>query len=172
MHPLLFLFLKKEPYLLAQIYDVSALIEIFRKAFRKGMFIIPEEVSVQGTIESPLPGRIDGNVKGDINTQGMLIIGRSGNVRGNIHAANLIAYGKIFGDIFVSNKAVISNKAYIKGDITALILEVEEEAIIDGAIHKDLSDPDAVIPPDPAEEEIEELPPPPPPEEEKNTTWF
>ena len=51
-----------------------------------------------------------------------------------------------------------------------LILEVEEEAIIDGVIHKDLSDPEAVIPPDPAEDEIEETPPPP--EEEKNTTWF
>ena len=134
------------------------------------MFIIPDEVSVQGTIESPLPGRIDGNVKGDVHTQGMLIIGKTGNVRGNIHAADLIAYGKVFGNIYVSNKAVISHKAYVKGDITALILEVEEEAIIDGVIHKDLSDPEAVIPPDPAEEEIEETPPPP--EEEKNTTWF
>lgn len=170
MPPLLYLFLKKEPYLLAQIYDVSALIEIFRKAFRKGMFIIPEEVSVQGTIESPLPGRIDGNFRGDIHTQGMLIIGKSGQIRGNIHATNLITYGKVFGDIYVSNKAVISNKAYVKGDITALVLEVEEEAIIDGIIHKNLSDPEAVIPPDP-EEEIEETPPPPP-EEEKNTTWF
>jgi cytoskeletal protein CcmA (bactofilin family) len=147
---------------------VSALIEIFRKAFRKGMFIIPEEVSVQGTIESPLPGRIDGNVRGDVNTLGMLIIGKTGSIRGNIHAADLIAYGKVFGDIYVTNKAVISNKAYIKGDITALVLEVEEEAIIDGTIHKNLSDPEAIIPSEP-EDEIEETPPP---EEEKNTTWF
>jgi cytoskeletal protein CcmA (bactofilin family) len=134
------------------------------------MFIIPEEVSVQGTIESPLPGRIDGNVRGDINTQGMLIIGKNGHVRGNIHAANLIAYGKVFGDIYVSNKAVISNKAYVKGDVTALILEVEEEAIIEGAIRKNLADPETVIPHDP-EAEIEQ-PAPPPDEEEQTTTWF
>jgi cytoskeletal protein CcmA (bactofilin family) len=149
---------------------VSALIEIFRRAFRKGMFIIPEEVSVQGTIESPLPGRIDGHVRGDVNTLGMLIIGKSGNIRGNIHAANLIAYGKVFGDVFVSNKAVISNKAYIKGDITALILEVEEEAVIEGAIRKNISDPEAVIPHDP-ESEIDTTIPPPP-EDEQTTTWF
>jgi cytoskeletal protein CcmA (bactofilin family) len=169
MPPLLSLFLKKEPYLLAQIYDVSALIEIFRKAFRKGMFIIPEDVSVQGTIESPLPGRIDGNVRGDVNTLGMLIIGKTGNIRGNIHAADLIAYGKVFGDIFVSNKAVISNKAYIKGDVTALILEVEEEAIIEGAIRKNLADPETIIPLDP-ESELDKTVPPP--EDEQTTTWF
>ena len=169
MPPLLYLFLKKEPYLLAQIYDVSALIEIFRKAFRKGAFVIPEEVSVQGTIESPLPGRIDGNVRGDVNTLGMLIIGKSGNIRGNIHAANLIAYGKVFGDIYVSNKAVISNHAYIKGDITALVLEVEEEAIIEGAIRKNIADPEAIIPPDP-ESEIDKTVLPP--EDERTTNWF
>jgi cytoskeletal protein CcmA (bactofilin family) len=170
MPPLLSLFLKKEPHLLAQIYDVSAIIEIFRKAFRKGMFLIPEQVSVQGTIESPLPGRVDGNVRGDVNTTGMLIIGKTGNIRGNIHATDLIAYGRVFGDIFVSNKAVISNKAYIKGDITALILEVEEEAIIEGAIRKNVPDPETIIPHDPESEAdnaaaAED-------EEEKNTTWF
>ncbi|SFE52227.1 Polymer-forming protein [Chitinophaga sp. CF118] len=133
------------------------------------MFLIPEEVSVQGTIESPIPGRIDGNVRGDVNTMGMLIIGKSGNIRGNIHATNLIAYGRVFGDVFVTNKAVISNKAYIKGDITALILEVEEEAIIEGAIRKNVSDPDTIIPPDP-ESEINKTNPPPP--DEKATTWF
>lgn len=133
------------------------------------MFIIPEEVSVQGTIESPLPGRIDGNVRGDVNTSGMLIIGKSGNIRGNIHAANLIAYGKVFGDIFVSNKAIISNKAYIKGDVTALILEVEEEAIIEGAIRKNIADPETIIPADP-EGEIDKAALPP--EDEKTTTWF
>jgi cytoskeletal protein CcmA (bactofilin family) len=134
------------------------------------MFIIPEEVSFHGTIESPLPGRIDGNVRGDINTEGMLIVGKSGNIRGNIHAANLITYGKVFGDIYVTNKAVISNKAYVKGDVTALILEVEEEAIIEGAIRKNLSDPEAVIPPDP-EAEFKQAAPPPP-EDEQTTTWF
>jgi cytoskeletal protein CcmA (bactofilin family) len=149
---------------------VSAIIEIFRKAFRKGMFLIPEQVSVQGTIESPLPGRVDGNVRGDVNTTGMLIIGKTGNIRGNIHATDLIAYGRVFGDIFVSNKAVISNKAYIKGDITALILEVEEEAIIEGAIRKNVPDPETIIPHDPESEAdnaaaAED-------EEEKNTTWF
>jgi cytoskeletal protein CcmA (bactofilin family) len=148
---------------------VSAIIEIFRKAFRKGMFLIPEQVSVQGSIESPLPGRVDGNVRGDVNTTGILIIGKTGNIRGNIHATDLIAYGRVFGDIFVSNKAVISNKAYIKGDITALILEVEEEAVIEGAIRKNVADPEMVIPLD-AESEAEN--PAPADEDEKTTNWF
>jgi cytoskeletal protein CcmA (bactofilin family) len=149
---------------------VSTLIEIFRKVFRREMFLIPEQVSVQGTIESTLPGKIDGNVRGDVNTTGMLVIGKTGHIRGNIHAANLIVYGKVFGDVFATNKAVISNKAYVKGDITALILEVEEEAIIEGAIRKNVADPDAEIPVD-HESEAEKLIPPAE-EEEQSSTWF
>jgi cytoskeletal protein CcmA (bactofilin family) len=164
--------LKKEPYLLAQIYDVSVLLEIIKKAFRKDMFSIPAEVSISGTIDSAIPGRIDGNVRGDVNTNGMLIIGKTGNIKGNIHATDLIANGKVHGDITVTNKAVISNKAYIKGDITALILEVEEEAIIEGAIRKELADPDAVMPAEPEATEEENQPPAPPEKDEERTSWF
>ena len=165
------LFLKMKPYLLTQSYDVTALTEILRKAFGKG-FLIPKQMSIQGNIESAVSGRIDGNVRGDVNTLGTLIIGKNGHISGNIYATDLVSYGKIFGDVFVSNKALINNTAYVKGDVTALVLKVEEEAVIEGAIRKNMSDPEAVIPEDPHVEEVEEIPPVEDKEEEQNTTWF
>ncbi|WP_343690639.1 polymer-forming cytoskeletal protein [Chitinophaga sp.] len=147
---------------------MSAIIEILKNAFRKGMFLIPKEVSVQGAIESPIPGRIDGTVRGDVRTDGLLTIGHTASIRGNVYATDLVHFGKVYGDIFITNKAVISNKAYIKGDVTALILELEEEAVIEGAIRKHVNDLEHAIPPDPEPEEEK----PVIEEEEKPTSWF
>lgn len=133
------------------------------------MFLIPGQVSVQGAIESTIPGRVDGNVRGDVRTQGTLVIGKTGSIRGNVYATDLITYGKVYGDLFVTNKAVISNKAYVKGDVTALVLEVEQDAVIEGAIRKHPTEADDVVPP-----VVEEDEPKPQQEEdeEKATTWF
>jgi len=155
-------------YLRFQKYDVSVIIEILKNAFRKGMFVIPKEVSVQGAIESPVPGRIDGTVRGDVRTEGLLTIGNTASIRGNVYATDLIHFGKVYGDIFITNKAVISNKAYIKGDVTALILELEEEAVIEGAIRKHVNDLENAVPPDTEPEPDVPLPV----EEEKPTSWF
>ncbi|WP_179091211.1 polymer-forming cytoskeletal protein [[Flexibacter] sp. ATCC 35208] len=147
---------------------MSAIIEILKNAFRKGMFVIPKEVSVQGAIESPIPGRIDGTVRGDVRTDGLLTIGNTASIRGNVYATDLIHFGKVYGDIFITNKAVISNKAYIKGDVTALILELEEEAVIEGAIRKHVNDLENAVPLDTEPEPDLPLPV----EEEKPTSWF
>lgn len=132
------------------------------------MFLIPKEVSIQGAIEATIPGRIDGNVRGDIRTDGLLTIGPTASIRGNVYATDLVVFGKVYGDIFITNKALICNKAYIKGDVTALILELEEEAVIEGAIRKHVNDVEQVVPTDPEPEPDQ----PPVIEEEKPTSWF
>ena len=79
-------YLRTKTYLRFQKSDVSAIIEILKNAFRKSMFLIPKEVSVQGAIESPIPGRIDGTVRGDVRTDGLLTIGNTASIRGNVYA--------------------------------------------------------------------------------------
>ncbi|MBW8686941.1 bactofilin family protein [Chitinophaga rhizophila] len=161
--------MKKKLYLLAQTCDVIPLKDLIKKAFGKDMFLIPGQVSVQGAIESTIPGRIDGNVRGDVRTEGTLVIGKGASIRGNIHATDLVHYGKVHGDIFVTNKAVISNKAYVKGDVTALVLEVEQDAVIEGAIRKHPTDADHVVPEQVEEEEVK---PEEKDDEEKASSWF
>jgi cytoskeletal protein CcmA (bactofilin family) len=142
--------------------------DLIKQAFGKEMFLIPGQVSVQGAIESTIPGRIDGSVRGDVRTEGMLVIGKTASIRGNVYATNLVAYGKVQGDIFVTNKAIISNKAYIKGDVTALVLEVEQDAVIEGAIRKHPTDADGVTP----VVVEEEAKPHKDEDEEKTSSWF
>jgi cytoskeletal protein CcmA (bactofilin family) len=153
---------------------MSTITDRLWSAFSKGRFLLPRQVVVQGSIEATIPGRIDGNVKGDVKTEGMLVIGPEGSVRGNVYATDLVTYGKIYGDIFISNKAVISNEAYVKGDVNAVVLEVKEGAVIEGAIRKNISakyEPDLLKPAD-AETATPEVQKTLKPPEEESASWF
>lgn len=111
---------------------------IFRNIIVPGAFRIPKTVSVNGSIEASVSGRIDGTVKGDVKTSGKLVISQTAMVRGHVYATDLVVQGKVYGDVYISNKAHISNKALVKGDVNAMTLEIEEGAVVGGAIRKNV----------------------------------
>ena len=73
------------------------------------------------------------------------------------------------GDVFVTNKAVICDKAHIKGDVTAMVMEIREGAVIEGAIRKDVLH----APEEAPEEANSDTPTVETPEEDAQaSTWF
>jgi cytoskeletal protein CcmA (bactofilin family) len=149
------------------------IIDFLNRTIGKRSFLLPSEVTVNGTIEATISGRIDGLVKGDVKTEGKLVIGESAVVRGHVHATELMSQGKIYGDVFVSHKAIIANTAYVRGDVTALVLTIQEGAVIEGAIRKEMititaEDLSTAAPI--TDEALEDKHTPP--EEEQVTSWF
>ncbi|QJB37855.1 polymer-forming cytoskeletal protein [Chitinophaga oryzae] len=110
----------------------------FRNIIVPGAFRIPKEVTVNGSIDATISGRIDGNVKGNVKTTGKLVVSETASIKGHIYAADLVVHGKVYGDVYISNKAHISNKAFVKGDVNAIVLELEEGAVVEGAIRKNV----------------------------------
>ncbi|MCW3465513.1 bactofilin family protein [Chitinophaga nivalis] len=155
--------------------------QFFRNIIAPGAFRIPKEVSVSGSIDATISGRIDGNVRGDVKTTGKLVISENASIRGHVYATDLVVYGKVYGDVHITNKAHISTKAYVKGDVNAIVLEIEEGAVIEGAIRKNVQ-PAGRSDHHPGETASATDPlhatatvaatPPPPPEEEQATSWF
>jgi len=153
---------------------------IFRNIIVPGAFRIPETVSVNGSIDASVSGRIDGNVRGDVKTSGKLVVSETASIRGHIYAADLVVHGKVYGDVYITNKAHISNKALVKGDVNAMVLEIEEGAVVEGAIRKNVQPVSkAELSHSPVAEEIRvsaaveaEAGKNNVEEEEKNTTWF
>ena len=132
-------------------------------------FVLPREVTVSGSVETAISGRIEGRVNGDVRSAARIIIGKDAVVRGHVYAADLVVWGKVQGDVFVSNKAVICDKAHIKGDVTAMVMEIREGAVIEGAIRKDVlhapeETPEEANPDTPAVETPEE--------DRQASTWF
>ncbi len=99
-------------------------------------FLVTRNVVVHGSINASGNACIDSVVEGDVVIKGKLVIGKNGNIKGNVQTTNAIVYGTIDGNLTCYNKAVIGNEAYITGNINSLIIEIQEGAVIKGTIIK------------------------------------
>ncbi|WP_167019984.1 polymer-forming cytoskeletal protein [Chitinophaga sp. Cy-1792] len=152
---------------------------LFRNLISPGAFRIPKSVSVNGSIDATISGRIDGHIRGDVKTTGKLIISENASIRGHVYATDLVIKGKVYGDVYISNKAYVTTKAFVKGDVNAMILEIEEGAVVEGAIRKNVQvQPPAEMPvsvktiPVPVENKPSATATIPENEEDKPTSWF
>ena len=76
--------------------------------------------------------RIDGDLTGSINTDGRILIGRTGRVKCSISAGSLIIGGAVKGNIRSFGKVVVLSTGMVLGSIKAPLLVVEEGAILHG----------------------------------------
>lgn len=76
--------------------------------------------------------RVDGTIRGNIQSEGMIIIGTTGHVEGNIFAQEVSVAGMIKGDIHAKSRLEVLASAHIEGNITTKSLSIEENAILQG----------------------------------------
>lgn len=94
--------------------------------------IIGKGSIVEGSIKVQSSLRIDGRVKGDITATDSLVIGREGEVEGEIRVKNAIVGGRIKGKVFASGKVVLEAKSSFNGEVKASKLVIDEGAVFDG----------------------------------------
>lgn len=77
--------------------------------------------------------RVDGVLRGTLTSQGMLVVGASGEVEADpIRVKDAIVAGRVRGSLEASHRIKLEASAEILGDITAQILVVEEGAVLHG----------------------------------------
>jgi len=94
--------------------------------------VISKGVKIEGKLSCSGNIRLDGEVQGDISSQGVVIIGEFGKVNGQINADNITIGGKVTGTVKAKDKVVLESKANLKGDITTKALMVEAGAVFNG----------------------------------------
>ncbi len=94
--------------------------------------IVGKGTVVEGDMKVKNSLRIDGIVKGNVNTTDTIIVGRDGEVEGRVRAKHLLLGGKVKGNVFASGRVFLESTASIFGDIKALRLVVDEGAVFDG----------------------------------------
>ena len=87
---------------------------------------LASDVEIKGNLKFSGELAFDGKLEGEINTDGVLNLGDSAVVNGNINAATVVVRGKITGNINAKEKIEIKTKAELFGDIRAAKLVVEE----------------------------------------------
>lgn len=94
--------------------------------------IINEGTLIKGDITANGDIRIDGELVGNINAQGRLVIGPQGKVDGEIDCNNIEVSGYIKGKITVSELLTMKASSQIYGDIIAGKLSVEPGSLFTG----------------------------------------
>jgi cytoskeletal protein CcmA (bactofilin family) len=88
--------------------------------------VLASDVEIKGNIKFSGELSFDGKLEGEIHTDGILTLGDSAAVNGNITAQSVIVRGKVNGNVNAKEKIEIKAKAELFGDIRATKLVVEE----------------------------------------------
>lgn len=94
--------------------------------------VIGKGTEFEGTIRTKETFRVEGLVKGNIISEGTLIIGNGGKVDGTIEACNILIGGEAYGELYASNKIEANASGRIFGNIHTKSLIVDENAIFQG----------------------------------------
>lgn len=94
--------------------------------------VIAAGTVVEGNILTDGELLLDGTVKGDIRTNGRLIVSDDAFVEGNIYAAQADVAGRITGTVECTGLLVIKASCVINGDIITKSLNVESGSTFDG----------------------------------------
>jgi cytoskeletal protein CcmA (bactofilin family) len=88
--------------------------------------VLASDVEIKGNLKFSGELTFDGKIDGEIQTDGVLNLGDSAVINGNINAQTVIVRGKVNGNISAKEKIEIKTKAELFGDIRAAKLSVEE----------------------------------------------
>ncbi len=102
------------------------------KLSEKVTTVIGSGSKLEGTLETEGILRIDGFVHGNIKTAGNIIVGKEGKINAEIEAANLIVLGEIIGNVHIKNILEIKKGGFLRGNISAAKIIVEEGSFFDG----------------------------------------
>ncbi len=90
--------------------------------------ILAKNTKIIGDINSDGDFRIDGTLEGTLKTNGRVVIGVEGFIKGNVIATNADIEGKFSGELQVSDVLTIKSSANISGDVVIGKLSIEPGA--------------------------------------------
>lgn len=95
--------------------------------------IIGKGSSFEGTFVVQSTIRIDGKIKGKITTSESLVVGKEGEIDGEVTVRNAIIGGKVKGKLNASGKVVLEAQSKFNGELKTAKLVIDDGAIFEGS---------------------------------------
>ena len=76
--------------------------------------------------------RVDGDIYGNLETTGKLIIGENARIRGSLTAKSVIVIGIVEGDILAPEGVHLFSSAVVLGDVISRKVKADENVVIEG----------------------------------------
>ena len=96
--------------------------------------LINEGCKITGVISGGGEYQVSGEIDGDCDIDGSVILARNGFWAGTIKANNVVICGHVEGDIIATGKVEIAESAKITGTVTGEAIAVAEGAIVEGVM--------------------------------------
>jgi cytoskeletal protein CcmA (bactofilin family) len=110
---------------------------------------IGKSVVIRGEVKGSEDLIVDGRVEGTVTlAESRLTIGPTANVAADLSAKDVLVLGQVQGNIVASGRVELRSGCSMEGDIRALRLAVEDNALFRGKV--DLTQGASVKSPDPA----------------------
>ena len=94
--------------------------------------VIGKGSEIKGNIKVNGVVRIDGDIDGNLETDGNVIIGENARIRGNINAKSIIVGGIILGNIFANESVKVLANSIVIGDILSHKVQIEDDDLVNG----------------------------------------
>ena len=94
-------------------------------------------MKVHGDIETSGVIKIEGAIEGTIRGARQVLVGRQGEVKGDIHAREVVVGGKVDGTVNASERVEVQGSSAINGDIYTKSIVVLEGGRINGQVRMD-----------------------------------
>ena len=107
--------------------------------------LIGEGAKLDGDFCVQGSARIDGLIEGNVEVQGILILGVNGKITGNVKADEVIIGGEVCGNILAAKNAELTETAKVSGNIQAESTEIDEQAEFPGKCNTESMQTDGQI---------------------------
>lgn len=100
--------------------------------------VLNKDVTVVGTLRFTDDLLVDGDVEGEITSEGALTVGSNATIQSDekhkaaVRTKSAIIHGKVIGDVIVTERVELSATAQLVGDVTAETISIQEGAVFVG----------------------------------------
>lgn len=101
-------------------------------AATNGRNVLSSDVEIKGKVVFTNDLVVDGLIEGEIHSDGSLTVGENARIKAEVHTRSVVVYGKVHGNITVTDRVELKANAELIGDIKAATISIEAGAIFVG----------------------------------------
>lgn len=94
--------------------------------------VIGAKTVFKGNVSTSTPIRIDGVFEGEIESDNVIVISKTGTLKGNVKCREMQLCGHASGTLYCSQLLSIKAGAVYEGDVTTRNLETVMDSVLDG----------------------------------------
>lgn len=88
--------------------------------------------SIRGNVRITGFMRVDGDIDGNLECSGAVIVGEKARIRGNITARSVTVSGIVLGDIWAPEGIYLTARSVVLGDVQTHNLKADEGIVLNG----------------------------------------